>query len=33
MRGFITVQTAADYQKWFDDQQKELRPATASPNP
>jgi cytochrome c oxidase subunit 2 len=33
MRGFMTIQSAADYQKWFDDQQKELRPATASPNP
>ena len=24
MRGFVTVQSAADYQKWFADQQKEL---------
>jgi cytochrome c oxidase subunit II len=24
MRGFITIQNAADYQKWFSDQQKEL---------
>ena len=24
MRGFITIQSAADYQKWFADQQKEL---------
>jgi cytochrome c oxidase subunit II len=24
MRGFITVQSAADYQKWFADQEKEL---------
>jgi cytochrome c oxidase subunit 2 len=24
MRGFITVQTAADYEKWFNDQQREL---------
>jgi cytochrome c oxidase subunit 2 len=31
MRGFITVQSAADYQKWFDDQQKELRPAVTTP--
>ena len=31
MRGFVTVQTAADYQKWFDDQQKELRPAATTP--
>ena len=28
MRGFITIQSAADYQKWFADQQKEL---TATP--
>ncbi len=28
MRGFITIQNAADYQKWFADQQKEL---TATP--
>jgi cytochrome c oxidase subunit 2 len=26
MRGFITIQTAADYQKWFDAQEKELQP-------
>jgi cytochrome c oxidase subunit 2 len=32
MRGFITIQSAAAYQKWFDDQEKELRPAvTATP--
>jgi cytochrome c oxidase subunit 2 len=31
MRGFITIQSAADYQKWYDDQQKELRPAVATP--
>ena len=32
MRGFITIQSAADYQKWYDDQEKELRPvATATP--
>jgi cytochrome c oxidase subunit II len=31
MRGFMTVQTAADYQKWFDDQQKELRPVATTP--
>jgi cytochrome c oxidase subunit 2 len=28
MRGFLTIQSAADYQKWFADQQKEL---TATP--
>jgi cytochrome c oxidase subunit 2 len=38
MRGFLTIQTAADYQKWFDEQEKELRPpvataATATPTP
>jgi cytochrome c oxidase subunit 2 len=35
MRGFITIQSAADYQKWYDDQEKELKPpapaATATP--
>ena len=35
MRGFITIQTAADYQKWFDAQEKELQPpppvATTTP--
>ena len=33
MHGFVTVSSAADYQKWFDDQEKELRPATAATNP
>ena len=33
MRGFITIQSAADYQKWYDDQEKELRPAVAPANP
>src|SRR5262245_50877414 len=27
MRGFITVQSDADYRKWYDDQQRELRAA------
>jgi len=31
MRGFVTIQSAADFQKWFDDQEKELRPAAATP--
>jgi len=32
MRGFITIQTQADYQKWYDAQEKELQPApTATP--
>jgi len=31
MRGFITIQSDADYKKWFDDQEKELRPAAATP--
>jgi cytochrome c oxidase subunit 2 len=32
MRGFVTVQTAADFQKWTADQEKELQPAaTATP--
>ena len=30
MRGFITIQSAADYKKWFDDQEKELQPAPAA---
>jgi cytochrome c oxidase subunit II len=31
MRGFVTIQSAADYKKWYDDQEKELRPAVATP--
>ena len=31
MRGFISIQSAADYKKWFDDQEKELQPAVATP--
>jgi cytochrome c oxidase subunit 2 len=31
MRGFVTVQSDADYRKWFDDQEKELQPAAATP--
>jgi cytochrome c oxidase subunit II len=27
MRGFITIQSDADYKKWYDDQEKELQPA------
>src|SRR5437667_11208640 len=30
MRGFVTIQSAADSQKWFADQGKELRPPTAA---
>jgi cytochrome c oxidase subunit 2 len=30
MRGFVTVQSAADFTKWMDDQEKELRPAVAT---
>jgi cytochrome c oxidase subunit 2 len=30
MRGFVTIQSAADYQKWFDAQEKELLPAPAA---
>jgi cytochrome c oxidase subunit 2 len=30
MRGFVTIQSAADFQKWMDDQEKELRPAVAT---
>ena len=31
MRGFVTIQSAGDFKKWFDDQEKELRPAAATP--
>ena len=31
MRGFLNIQSDADYRKWFDDQEKELRPAAATP--
>jgi cytochrome c oxidase subunit 2 len=31
MRGFITIQSDADYKKWYADQQKELQPAAATP--
>jgi cytochrome c oxidase subunit II len=31
MRGFVTIQSAADYQKWMADQLKELQPAAATP--
>jgi cytochrome c oxidase subunit 2 len=31
MRGFVTIQSAGDFKKWFDDQEKELRPASATP--
>lgn len=30
MRGFVTVQTAADFQKWMDEQERELKPAGAT---
>ena len=34
MRGFITIQSAADYKKWYDAQEQELRPAaTATTTP
>jgi len=33
MRGFVTIQSAADFQKWVDDQEKELQPAVATPAP
>ena len=33
MRGFVTIQNAAAYQKWYDDQEKELRPAVATAMP
>jgi len=31
MRGFLTIQSDAAYRKWFDDQEKELQPAAATP--
>jgi len=31
MRGFLTIQIDAAYRKWFDDQEKELQPAAATP--
>lgn len=31
MRGFVTVQSAADYKKWFDDQEREQHPPAAAP--
>jgi cytochrome c oxidase subunit 2 len=31
MRGFVTVQSAADFKKWFDDQQREQHPPAAAP--
>jgi cytochrome c oxidase subunit 2 len=30
MRGFVNIQSAADFQKWMADQQKELQPAAAA---
>ena len=32
MRGFVNIRSAADYQKWMADQQKELQPAAATPS-
>lgn len=31
MRGFVTVQSEADFKKWFDEQQKEQHPPAAAP--
>jgi cytochrome c oxidase subunit II len=33
MRGFLTIQTADEYQKWMNDQLKELQPAAARTAP
>jgi cytochrome c oxidase subunit II len=33
MRGFVTIQSAADFQKWMDDQEKELRPVATATAP
>jgi cytochrome c oxidase subunit 2 len=30
MRGFVTIQSASDYQKWFADQEKQLAPPAAT---
>jgi cytochrome c oxidase subunit 2 len=30
MRGFLNIQSDADYKKWYDDQEKELQPAAAT---
>src|SRR4051812_24002694 len=30
MRGFVTIQSAADYKKWYDAQEQELRPAATA---
>ena len=30
MRGFVSIQSGANFQKWFDDQEKELRPVAAA---
>jgi cytochrome c oxidase subunit II len=32
MRGFVTIQSAADYQKWYDAQEKELLPPPPAAN-
>src|SRR5204863_6605334 len=31
MRGFVTIQSGGDYEKWMSDQLKELQPAAATP--
>jgi cytochrome c oxidase subunit 2 len=33
MRGFVTIQSAADFQKWYDGQERELRPPTPTAAP
>jgi cytochrome c oxidase subunit 2 len=33
MRGFVNVQSAADFQKWMDDQEKELQPVARTTAP
>ena len=33
MRGFVTVQSAADYKKWYDDQENQLKPAAPAAAP
>jgi cytochrome c oxidase subunit 2 len=33
MRGFMTIQSDADYKKWYDEQEAALKPAAATANP
>ncbi len=33
MRGFVSIQSGANFQKWFDDQERELKPPPPPPTP